>query len=507
MERKSLTEYLIKCKEMLDKGFKVLSTEYVNNKTKMLYQCPNGHVFERVAKDFLRYKTCPYCTGKHNYSDEEFKNKIKLLTNNEYEVISPYISTHKKVTFRHIKCGNTFDMSPSNFLNGNRCSFCYKKKLSLTCKENALANIKSTSEYRKEIKKLTNSEYSVLGKYTGKRNDILYKHNKCGSEFISKPDYFKQCFTSNNIPCPNCKIEKNISIKELELRDFIKSFYKKTIIFNDRTKLNGSELDIYLPEDNLAIEFNGLYWHSEEGSNGKCDKWYHYNKTKACNSLGIRLIHVFEDELDNHNEQIKSKIKYILHYSEDLPKIRASKCIIKEININDKNIFLDENHIQGHDRSTSYNLGLFYNDELVSVMTFIKMNNKYNSKNDYNLSRFASSNKYIINGAFSKLLKYFLNNYTVNDIYTFADLTWSIGNLYDKNNFEKVEEIPPDYSYYKNTEHELGRQHKFKFRKDYIAKNYPEIYDPEKTEKEMMKELGYQRIWNCGLIKYKYKRK
>lgn len=428
-------DYLEKCKDLLDEGYEILS-DYNGTHNKMTYKCPNGHTFERIAKDFLRYKTCPHCSGRHRYTTEEFKIKVKELSNNECELVGEYISTKTKTQFKCNICNHFFNMAPTNFIIGQRCPECKRNK-----------------------------------------NRLYYKNLK-------------------------------ISNKEKELRDFISSFYKKQIIFNDMTVIPNDDLDIYLPEDNIAFEFNGLFSHSEEASNGKCNKWYHYNKSKLCEEKGVRLIHIFEDDWDNHKKQLKSKIKYILHYSNNLPRIRASKCYIKEVNNNKKDKFLNKHHIQGNDRGTSVNLGLFsrQDKQLLAIMTFTKLNNKNNKENDYNLSRFASHNKYIINGAFSKLLKYFLDNYKTDDIFTFADKTWSVGDLYNKNNFEVYNYIDPDYSYYKNTEHELGRQHKFNYRKNRIKIKHPDIYDDAKTERQMMQEAGYVRIWNCGLIKYKLKK-
>jgi hypothetical protein len=502
-------EYYTKCKDLLDQGFEILS-EFGNMHDTMEYKCPKGHKFTRIAKDFIRYKTCPYCTGKHQYTTEEFKEKVKELSNGEVDLIGTYINTKEKTEFKCNKCGNIFTLSPSNFINGERCSYCKKEGFKALAFQNAQRSLEEHSKnYKSVLKELTKGTYISLTPYVGKRENIAYKHVICGNMFINNPDYFKSCFNRGYEPCPYCKKHKDVSNKEKDLQEFIKSFYTKKIIFNDRTILKGNkELDIYLPEDHLAIEFDGLYWHSEEASNGKCNKWYHYNKTKECEDKGIRLLHIFEDDWENHNKQIKSKIKYILHYSSDLPKVRASKCYIKEIPHQVKDKFLNTHHIQGHDGGTSVNLGLFNKEtkKLMAVMTFTKLNNKSSKENDYNLSRFASHNKYIINGAFSKLLKYFLENYITDDIYTFADRTWSVGNLYDTNNFEVVDYVTPDYSYYNKTEHNLGRQHKFNFRKANIKRRFPEIYDDSKTEKQMMQEAGYVRVWNCGLIKYRLKK-
>jgi len=133
-------------------------------------------------------------------------------------------------------------------------------------------------------------------------------------------------------------------------------------------------------------------------------------------------------------------------------------------------------------------------------MTFTVLDNNHT---DYNLSRFASNNNYIINGAFTKLLKYFIINYEHDEIITFADLSWSIGNLYELNNFTEVGLVKPDYKYCTKYNSEL--LHKGGFRKNLIKSKFPQVYSDNKTESEMMSELGFIKVWNSGLIKYKYK--
>jgi len=169
----------------------------------------------------------------------------------------------------------------------------------------------------------------------------------------------------NNSRCPIC-FPCYKSSGEIELLNFIKSIESSEIIENDRTILNGKELDIFIPSKNIAIEFDGLYWHSEE--QGK-DKFYHLNKTLECEKQNIQLIHIFEDEWLFKQDIVKSRLKQILQLNNNLLKIHARKCIIKEITPDIKNSFLEKYHIQGKDCS-NIKLGAFYNDELISIMTF-----------------------------------------------------------------------------------------------------------------------------------------
>jgi transposase len=170
---------------------------------------------------------------------------------------------------------------------------------------------------------------------------------------------------------------KKVSGEEQELIDFIGEIYKDEIITSNRSVLNGRELDIYLPKHNLAIEYNGLYSHSykpwEERESLIKGPNYHLSKTVDCEKLGIQLIHIFSDEWNYRQAIVKSILKSKLGINE---RIYARKCSIVEVDIDSKNKFLNDNHIQGEDKS-SIKLGLEYEGVLVCLMTFNK--SRFNS--------------------------------------------------------------------------------------------------------------------------------
>jgi hypothetical protein len=241
----------------------------------------------------------------------------------------------------------------------------------------------------------------------------------------------------------------------------------------------------------LGIEFNGLYWHSDIYK----DKNYHLDKTKLANSKGYRLIHIFEDEWINKEDIVKSIINNKLNIIDK--KIYARNCEIREVKPKESSIFLEKNHIQGKINSF-IKLGLYYNNELVSLMTFGKLRKSLgsNSKDgDFEMYRFCNKLNYSIVGGASKLFKYFINNFGVNKIVSYSDNRYFDGSLYEKLGFIYNGETKPSYWYAKN----INRYHRFKFRKDVLVKDG---YDPNKTEKEIMKERGYNRIYDCGNKKW-----
>lgn len=266
--------------------------------------------------------------------------------------------------------------------------------------------------------------------------------------------------------CTNCNlIDKHQSGLEIQLQKFIQKIYTGEIIFN--FKLENKEIDIYIPDLNLGFEFNGLYWHSEIYK----EKNYHLDKTKLYLSKNIQLIHIWEDDWIYKKEIVQSMIRNKLGLIYN--KIYARKCEIREVTDNKVvKDFLNTNHIQGY--TGSYiKIGLFYNNELVSLMSF-----KKNVK-EYELNRFANKLNIIVVGGASKLLNYFIKNYS-NNITTFSNNSYSNGNLYLKLNFKKLYELKSDYHYV------IGdlRVHKFNLRNKDVSNIF--------------------RIYDAGKIKYKY---
>ena len=327
-------------------------------------------------------------------------------------------------------------------------------------------------------------------------NNEYYIYNYCNKHHVFQisPNLLHQrWFKYNKNICTICNpINKHVSIKENEIRNFIEN---ELNIKTQKIRINNKEIDIYLPDNKLGIEFNGLYWHSDFFK----DKNYHFDKTELCEKNDIQLLHVFEDEWIYKKEIVKSIVKSKLGIIEN--KIFGRKTEIKEINDN-KLIrkFLEVNHIQGFVGS-SVKLGLFYENELVSIMTFgkkrIAMGNKRHIEGEYEMLRFCNKLNTTIIGGASKLLKYFIKNYQPKSIISFADRRYSQGKLYEKLGFKFIGNTKPNYWYF--NKNDLIRYHRFGFRKDVLVK---EGYTSNKTEKKIMNERDYYCIYDCGNIKF-----
>ena len=317
----------------------------------------------------------------------------------------------------------------------------------------------------------------------------------CNTEFDGKIE-------DGEIPrCVVCFPKVGNSLFQREIFNYIKSILGVSVPVGENIKqvlANHREIDIYIPSLNLGIECDGLYWHGEVGGNK--DKRYHLDKTIECEKLGIRLIHIFEDEWLNNTTIVKSKLKHLLKMNTD--KVYARKCDVREVNGADKKIFLNNNHIQKNDLS-SICYGLYYKDELVSVMTFGKSRVFMNTKSvegQYELIRYAS-NKNVIGGA-GKLLKHFITIHKPRKVISYADRRWThhTNNLYESIGFKKINDGTPNYWYF-GKDKNYKRYHRFGFAKHTLSKKL-DNFDSNLSEWENMKNNGYDRIWDCGHLKY-----
>lgn len=393
----------------------------------------------------------------------------------------------------------TYD-EKQNIKNKRKLTNLNKYGAECTLSKNSTLNDKVRFKFKENFKHkldkwLLDNNLVILDEYKGVKDNygnIIYykfKHIPSQNTFIDHT----ACGRMPVYKDPNQSV--GISQTEKEIQDFISSNYNGEKIFNTRGLIKGFEIDIYLPELNLAIEFNGLKWHSE--LNGK-DRNYHLFKTEALITKNIQLIHIFEDEWLYKKDIIKSKILNLLNLT--LNKIYARKCELKEISNKEANRFYLYNHIQGECKP-KINIGLYYDNKLVALMSFgtlRKVTGNIAQNNIYELLRYTTVLNTNVIGGFSKIIKYFQNKYSPIQIISYSDRRWSNGNLYLKNNFNFIHNTPPNYWYMK---HYNYREHRYKYRKSELNKLL-DVFDPSKSEWENMKKNKYDRIWDCGSSKW-----
>lgn len=323
-------------------------------------------------------------------------------------------------------------------------------------------------------------------------NNFHCKCRTCGNEFdIPINTGYMRLFRYGINWCTVCNpAETSRSGEENSLYEYIVSLVgtdhaRKSV----RDFIPNTELDIYLPDRKLAIEFDGLYWHDER----KKPNTYHIDKTDLCEKNGIHLIHVFEDEWQYKKDIVKSRIKGLLGMND---RIFARKCTVGALDGKTADRFIEENHIQGSCVS-SVRYGLFHDGDLVAVMTFGK--NRFGPGME--LLRFCNKLGCTVVGGASRLFKTFIEEHgEVDSVVSFADRRWSSPEaFYPKLGFVHDGITRPSYYYVIN-----GRRHnRMEFTKGkLVAAGFPK----DKSEHEIMLERKIYRIYDCGNVRFVWKR-
>lgn len=461
-------------------------------------KCDCGNIVESAKNSILKGLTTSCgCQSSRNklrekriaigeLSDPSIGSKFGNLT--VLNILQPEEGGEKKIECK-CNCGNTVIVNKKHLLNGHyrtcgRCPREYPQWL---------------------IDRLLDPEQKQLaidGIILPRKVEIACA--KCGKIIDFSVNNFIDVKTQKQKRLGCCKqCSHQTSMPEKEILGFLLSLglEKSQIKTNIRGVIRGEsrnsykELDFYLPDYKLAIEYNGSYYHSEV----KKTKEYHVEKYNLCEELGIRLISVFEMDWNNAKDKIKDLIKYSI-----LPKtkIPARKCEVKHVPEQQAYAFYNLYHIQSKSRLAKINLGLYYKDELVSVMGFgsSSFHNRQINEGDYELHRFVTKSGYTVVGGASKLLIYFEKEYHPKFLLSYSWNDWYNGRLYTKLGFLLDKNVPPDYYWYLNGECINKRKCRLKG----LQKKYPELYqesiDNKASNKEdyIMEKLGSIKVYRSG---------
>lgn len=425
--------------------------------------CGKPTKFKSVLKGYL-----PFCSVKCSGSSERLKEERKATTIERYGVavtfnsqesrkkrektnlekygsLSPFgnAEIRDKIKKNNLKkYGTEYPLQNEEVFNKTREKLKETygvdnpgKSKELTDKR--LKTLKSKQDSYEIENKLT--KLSVLGALYGQgwyksrdklgielvhENNLTYIHN----EDIPKiKNYF------NHYGCGHK------SWLEKEIHDYIKSIYGGTIICNSRKIIPPHELDFYIPDLKLAIEFNGTYWHSTETGTPVN---YHFEKSKACQDKNIRLIHIYEYEWLDYGDKIKLMLNEAFGI---VNKIYARQCEIRKISNQEAKVLNEKVHLQGH-RNAKVTYGLFYNNELVQLMSFDNCRYNRNIKNDdeWEIIRGCPGSNTSVVGGVSKLFSHFIEDYKPKKIISYCDFNKFDGKSYEKIGMKFVKYTGPD---------------------------------------------------------------
>jgi hypothetical protein len=455
---------------------KRIRPNFENKVEKFLELFKNG----MQLKEAMKASGCYYKQA----TDALKENNLIHLVKTRAEVAKEKILDFEEASKRIPDGGKVID-----FENGKYKIVCpdgyiyYKKSMKLHQGDprGKSGRIISLNEVKKKLEKIG---YSYTSDYISTKKSFKAKCLKCDNIRITKMHLFEtqQCGSCSN---------NGTSKAEDDIKSWLLTMGVKSEKYRFAGKTRGREIDIYIPELKLGIEYCGLYWHSEDAPHPR-NKNYHKEKLDLCKDKGISLITIFEDEWKNKQFQIKNFILNKIQLKET--KIYARDCKAKEIDKETAKAFLDIYHMQGSGK-IDYAIGLYYNSELMGVTTGCP---HHRGLQEYTLNRLVFKKDTSITGGASKLintLKDYAKVKGYSKIISWSDNKWSDGNVYLATGWEKAEELPSDYSYC------VGngvRKNKQSCKKKYL-KNLGAIGN---TELEMAKSLGWSRIWDCGKIRW-----
>lgn len=461
-------------------------TEKIKNTLFKKYGVDNASKSEEIKKKKEQSYLKHYGTKHYNNRDKASNTMTKRYGVNNISKLDDIKNKKKNTLLEHY--------------NGDLTSI--KEKTKQTClKKYGVDSVFKLPEVREKsyqnyYKKFLNENPIVLS-VTKTQDDISYKckcpHencNKCNEKIfdITAHNYNSRVYANVEL-CTKLLPFQSDKIKNTTIEIFIKNIldeYNIKYETNVRNIISPKEIDIFIPDKNLAIECNGCYWHSCKNK----PQQYHLNKFKLCEELGIQLISVWEDFVMTCPNKVRSLILSKLGIYET--RIGARKCVVKEISSTDSESFLNKYHLQNNSNA-SVKVGLYYEDELISVMTFGKR--KLFKNDGWEMVRYCVKNGYQIVGGADKMMKYFIQNYNPSNIISFSSNDISNGNLYKKLGFEK-EKITQSYWY---IDSKFKRYHRYNFRKSELIQKG---YDASKSEFEITDEIGLMRIYDSGMTKW-----
>lgn len=459
------------------------------NGTKSICKCSCGVIKEVSSYDLIsgRSKSCG-----HN------KNKFDSLENKQFGewTVVKYLGEHYYLC--KCSCGKMKSIKRENLVRGKTMSCGCKRRekskktlldrygdtvtsrISNTREDWQIEVIKNKENLKEYLEQLNRKPtFKELGKLLG-----LSRHRI--SVYIHKYE-LEEYITINPL----------YSEEEKEVLNFIKEISNCNTIENSKTIISPYEIDMYIPDKKMGIEFNGNYWHSDI----KVDKGYHKSKVLIAKEKGIRLIHIYEYEWKNNKEKIKQYLRNILLDSSEKKKIYARNTELRLVSSDEAYKFEEANHLQGKALST-FNIGLYSKEDksrLIGLMTFGKP--RFNSESEWEIIRLCYEPSTMIIGGAEKMFKLFLKEVNPESVITYATLDKFYGTIYNKLGFKFNGYTEPGYVWVDSNNCVLSRYQTQK--KSLVARGWG---TDNQTEDEIMKNLGFYKVYNSGNIKYLWKK-
>lgn len=549
--QKSTSQFIAEAQQKHGEKYDYSKVEYVSRRAHVTIICPTHGEFTQLSWKHVKGFGCPQC-GKNwspnaNSLAQQFVTQSKKIHGDRYNYSAiNYVNRRTPVI---IICGEhgEFKQEPRRHLEGKGCQKCGVIK----CKKSLSRSVDQFIELCVE-KHGNRYDYSKV-EYVNDTTKVIIicpKHGK----FVQRPSTHLSIEKAGD--CPQCADGNRQSELSWSFADFLAISQKNHIIqfdyslvqwtkanstitvicpehgtfkcharyhahgtnscaqcglsqpqniltsrlksagyqieINNRDLIKPYEIDIFLPQHNVGIECNGIYYHSYNAPETTEQKRRHQIKTDVSSAAGIQLLQFTDNEIKHRSDLIISMIKSKTGQSH---RIYARHCEIRWLKNADTKDFLDNNHMGGF-RPARFSIGLYHHNCLVGVLTISK-----NAQYEWEIIRSAYVANTIVIGGFAKMLRHFMRVHNPATIMTYADRRFSSGRSYISNGFNIIAITKPNYQYCKS-ENTWSRQY---FQKHKL-RNRLKNYYPELSESLNMFANGYRRLWDAGHIKLMWSR-
>lgn len=448
--------------------------------------CKKHGDFYQIAKVHVRGHGCPECSRVNSGSSQrlttdEFIAKAKSIHGDEYDYsLVKYVNARTLVSIVCRKHGE-FQQRPCNHLDGRGCRICAGGKISASKTSNGEDFIAKAMEVHGDVYDYTKIDY------VSAKNIVRMTCKKHG-EFQQIPN--------NHLSgkgCPSCGVVT--SKGEQEIFNLVSSFHPDA---QNRARgvIPPYELDIYIPSIRMAIEFNGVYWHSTD----RKSKGYHQMKRNLCEGEGVRLLSVNEWDWLEKRARVERIIISAIGANNN-NSVPARKCKFTEVSTKKYRAFMEENHIQGY-AMAKHKFGLIHNDDLVAVMSFNQLKSGV-----WDMVRYATSCN--VQGGQSKLFKYSSLLLDMDQCQSFVDCDYFTGSSYSNSGFIDSGDESISFRVWHRSVGFMSRQAWWKANIPATLSRIgadESIFDEAKTQNQMMSEAGCLVIENSGTKKYIWER-
>lgn len=477
-------KFLEKCLQVHGNLYDLSLVSYKNSSAQITVVCKKHGEFSCRAGNFIHRKSgCPKCAYEKN--GERSRHTLEAYLP-RFEAAHGDTYTYKQVTLRGktsyvlavCKVHGDFKQTVQDHIRGIGCKKCSFK-------------LWDQASFLAEAKKVHGDTYDYSKTIYVKSTEKVTITCRVHGDFFQEPNYH----INSKQGCRSCGLS-GPSAGQIEVYQFLSALVpcETDYRFDGR-----KELDVYLPTLNLAVEYNGLIWHST-----KFSKSLHHlaDKTKLAESKGIRLLHIYADEWDSKRSAVEGLLTHAVGAS---PRVyaRTTRCL--QIDKETANLFLDRTHLRGKVLGESVSYGLFDKEGgLISVMSFSRLVSHQGVPKDlavFELRRYASTCA-VVGGA-SKLFKRFLADHPeTKRVVTYSENRLFTGKVYEMLGFKHTADIPPDYWYVRASSKK--RHNKAKFRRSNLRAILGDGFDPNLSEVSNCVRAGWFRLFDCGKKRWEF---